>query len=960
MQKLISLFVVLICTISYSFSQSCENNPSLQQGVITPAPLTTGSGGTLSFTFMENLQSYTDDENNPLTIVVCLLNIEPTNGTTSIGGTYAGNFSWLYDPASNCIQGTQSQDIIGGSSGTITVDFDVVNPVNCPNNQLGFNANIQPAPCMNNFNDATDDAVSSYTCIDDSPQTCNNNPSLIQGSITPDPFTTETSGTLSFNYLENLQAYTDDENDPVNIVVCLLNIAPTNGTSSVGGSFASSFNWTYDAATNCFLGTQNQDIPAGGGGAITIDFDVVTSVACPTNQMGFNANIQPAACMNGTNDTTDDNISSYTCVQATSNECVNNPSLQQGDINPAPLIPGSSGTLSFTYFENLLDYTDDENNPVQLTVCMLNIEPVNGVSSIGGTFAGHFNWVYDPITNCMLGTQNQDILGGTGGSITILFDITNTVLCPDNQMGFNANLQPAACMNNSNQTTDDTESTYTCVFDCQLAVTFSNVVNTTCGTTDGQATANANQGTAPFTFEWDSATGNQTSATVNNLSAGNYTVTVTDADGCVATNLVTITGNGTNICTIINGDPNHPQANLDCDNGGIDNYTECQNGGDPYDPSDDVNCDFYPCAEAEAGNLDICAVLLNDPSNELGTLDCDDGGVDNLTECNNNGDPLDADDDCSSALASLDICSTINGNADHPLAYVDCDGGGVVNIIECMSGEDPSDFSDDCSTAMDENLSICGLLTHYGTLTPTDILADYDCDGGGIDNIIECANGGDPSDPTDDCAVIAEAGLDICALVATPGNIVDNLDCDGDGVTNATECTDSTNPSDPCDYEASSVTLSVTADQSDCVEICPDLSPVITVIPGNIQGVGSVDIAVEVFELNNVDTDGTPIIVRIPSDPRLTFTWDPTLTFVAFTTVKNSDWTYLGDNGIVHNVQYTGVIGGGQLAGFGFEATYDPQNTDGQTTISSSVIPFTGGDCEFLNNVDAERLVYFD
>lgn len=142
--------------------------------------------------------------------------------------------------------------------------------------------------------------------------------------------------------------------------------------------------------------------------------------------------------------------------------CINNPSIQQGDINPAPLVGNAGGILSFSFVENLLDYTDEETDPVNIAVCLLNIEPVNAAASVAGTFSGTFTWVYDPGTNCLLGTQNQDIFGGTGGTITVAFNQIASVVCPSNQMGYNANLQPAACMNGTNETVDDTESVYTC------------------------------------------------------------------------------------------------------------------------------------------------------------------------------------------------------------------------------------------------------------------------------------------------------------------------------------------------------------------------------------------------------------------------------------------------------------------------------------------------------------------
>ena len=56
----------------------------------------------------------------------------------------------------------------------------------------------------------------------------------------------------------------------------------------------------------------------------------------------------------------------------------------------------------------------------------------------------------------------------------------------------------------------------------------------------GSATAAAIGGTAPYTFLWDAAAGNQTTATATNLNAGTYSVTITDANGCTANASVTL------------------------------------------------------------------------------------------------------------------------------------------------------------------------------------------------------------------------------------------------------------------------------------------------------------------------------------------------------------------------------------------------------------------------------------
>jgi len=165
MKKLILLFVMLF-TVSFVFGQTCINNPSIQQGDVNPAPLTPGAGGTLSFTFVENLTDYSGHQTDPVTVTVCLLNIAPVNGAASVSGNYAATFNWQYDPLSNCLQGTQNQTILGGFGGLITVAFNQTNPIQCPSNQMGFNANLQPAACMNGINETVDDTESVYTCTD--------------------------------------------------------------------------------------------------------------------------------------------------------------------------------------------------------------------------------------------------------------------------------------------------------------------------------------------------------------------------------------------------------------------------------------------------------------------------------------------------------------------------------------------------------------------------------------------------------------------------------------------------------------------------------------------------------------------------------------------------------------------------------------------------------------------------
>lgn len=213
------------------------------------------------------------------------------------------------------------------------------------------------------------------------------------------------------------------------------------------------------------------------------------------------------------------------------------------------------------------------------------------------------------------------------------------------------------------------------------------------------------------------------------------------------------------------------------------------------------------------------------------------------------------------------------------------------------------------------------------------------------------------------CVDAIQGTLNICSAIANDPNLpLGAMDCDGDGVTNADECTDNTNPLDLCDYLDISITQPVIADQSSCPQPCSDLTPTTTVIPSTISGNSAVEVAVVISEIEGIDTDGTTISVRVPSDPRLVFIWDVGLTQVAGVPVQNSDWNYLGSNGVFSTWTYNGngqIINANSSAALGFQAFYDPQNTDGQTTITSTIVPFSGGDCNLFNNTDSEILIYF-
>ncbi len=77
-----------------------------------------------------------------------------------------------------------------------------------------------------------------------------------------------------------------------------------------------------------------------------------------------------------------------------------------------------------------------------------------------------------------------------------------------------------------------------------------NIIQPGCGLATGTATINESGGTAPYTYAWAPSGGN--GPTASGLSPGNYTVTVTDNNGCIDNIAVVIATSPTPTISIIN------------------------------------------------------------------------------------------------------------------------------------------------------------------------------------------------------------------------------------------------------------------------------------------------------------------------------------------------------------------------------------------------------------------------
>jgi len=138
----------------------------------------------------------------------------------------------------------------------------------------------------------------------------------------------------------------------------------------------------------------------------------------------------------------------------------------------------------------------------------------------------------------------------------------------------------------------------------------------TFGGSDGTATANPAGGTAPYSYEW---TGGSTEQTITGLSAGDYTVTVTDANGCTAQQTVNIFGGACDLSAqTTSSDPACHGASGGSATaipvGGSSPFTFLWSNGQTMQTATDLEADTYSVVVTDANGCTVDAdVTLNDP-----------------------------------------------------------------------------------------------------------------------------------------------------------------------------------------------------------------------------------------------------------------------------------------------------------------------------------------------------------
>jgi hypothetical protein len=338
------------------------------------------------------------------------------------------------------------------------------------------------------------------------------------------------NSTITINANGGTSPYTGTGNFSVNAGSYSYNVTDANGCSSsqaVSVSQPTSLSATATSApVACFGGNTVVTVSANGGTAPysgTGDFTVASG--------NYSYSVVDA---NGCTTTATLNVAQPTTLQATGNTTAVS---CNGGFNGSIALTVSGGTAPYSYLWS------------------------NGATSkdISGVSAGNYNVTITDASGCTnslsftitqpslltstTSSTNISCFGGANGTTLISVNGGTTPYTYSwNVSGSGSSLSGLTAGNYSVNVTDangcTTSATYNLTQPTALAVTITKV-NLFCnGGSNGHATATPSGGTAPYTYLWSTGA---TTAMITGRTQGNYTVTVTDANGCTKSGLVCIT-----------------------------------------------------------------------------------------------------------------------------------------------------------------------------------------------------------------------------------------------------------------------------------------------------------------------------------------------------------------------------------------------------------------------------------
>jgi len=367
---------------------------------------------------------------------------------------------------------------------------------------------------------------------------------LCNGASTGSATATPGGGTAGYTYSWSPSGGTGATETGLGAGTYTVTITDANGctaTANANISQPTAINATSSSTpTNCGASTGTATVnPSGGAGGYTFSWSPSGGNAATANNLAAGAYVVTITDANGCTATANIAVSNTAgptaTVPASTNVTCN------GGANGTANANASGGTGPYTY-----TWTPSGGNAANATGLSAGTYTITVLDANGCSASTNVNITEPPALTAAI-SNTTDVLcnGGTTGNATVVAGGGTAgytyAWTPSGGAGTTANNLAAGnytvTVTDANGCTQTTSATI--IEPTPVTAAIPPVTDVLCnGGNTGSATVNAGGGTAPYTYAWSPGGGN--GATASGLAAGNYSVTVTDANGCTSTANATI------------------------------------------------------------------------------------------------------------------------------------------------------------------------------------------------------------------------------------------------------------------------------------------------------------------------------------------------------------------------------------------------------------------------------------
>lgn len=401
-------------------------------------------------------------------------------------------------------------------------------------------------------------------------------------------------------------------------------------TPTVTGLSAGSYTYTVTDGNGCsYSETIVIDNQTGG---LTFDGFTANDELCNDNQGSIDISISGGATpytFNWSNGATTEDLSgldegNYSCTITDANGC----SVNSGNI----VISNNAGTLSLDNISVTDESCGNGTGAIDIAVSggttpySFNWSNSATTEDINGLNAGNYTVTISDASGCSI--NGQATVQNDGGNLQVFNAVVNDESCSGNDGGIDLTISggssPYSFQWSNGATTEDisglSAGTYNVIISdaggCQinasyttqnngssLAITNTSIQDEICNDGDGSINITVSGGSTPYAFNWSNG---QVIEDINGLSAGTYTINITDANGCSVNGSYTVNNNSG---TLSIDNVNVTDENCGDQNGAVD--ITVSGTGTPFTYSWNNGATTEDLSNLSGGNYDVTVMDAN-------------------------------------------------------------------------------------------------------------------------------------------------------------------------------------------------------------------------------------------------------------------------------------------------------------------------------------------------------------